>query len=97
MKRATPSMSLEEMVLAADPVHGTAASFDAERALRKHIGDYALFVAGMYPEATGSSAAFAISPEPRRADSRRQGELLHRQPVQSFRIRAGSAALRAPL
>jgi len=35
-------------------VHGTAPSFDAERALRKHIGDYALFVAGMYPEATGS-------------------------------------------
>ena len=32
------------MMLAADPVHGTAASFDEERALRKHIGDYALFV-----------------------------------------------------
>ena len=42
------------MMRAADPVHGTAASFDEERALRKHIGDYALFVAGMYPEATGS-------------------------------------------
>jgi hypothetical protein len=36
-------------------VHGSAPSFDAERALRKHIGDYALFVAGMYPEAMGSS------------------------------------------
>jgi hypothetical protein len=35
---------------AADPVHGTATSFDAERAVRKHIGDYALFVSGMYPE-----------------------------------------------
>lgn len=46
---------LEAMELAADPIHGTAPSFDAERALRKHIGDYALFVAGMYPEATGSS------------------------------------------
>jgi hypothetical protein len=39
---------------AADPVNGGAPSFDAERALRKHIGDYALFVAGMYPEAAGS-------------------------------------------
>lgn len=45
-----PVHSLEEMVQAADPVHGTAPSFDAERAVRKHIGDYALFVSGMYPE-----------------------------------------------
>ena len=50
-----PIEQLEEMERAADPVNGTAASFDAERALRKHIGDYALFVAGMYPEATGSN------------------------------------------
>jgi len=42
--------ALEDLVRAADPVHGTAASFDAERAVRKHIGDYALFVSGMYPE-----------------------------------------------
>lgn len=46
---------LEEMERAADPIDGTAASFDTERALRKYIGDYSLFVAGMYPEATGSS------------------------------------------
>jgi hypothetical protein len=45
-----PIRALDEMVRAADPVHGTAASFDAERAVRKHIGDYALFVSGMYPE-----------------------------------------------
>ena len=50
-----PVEELDEMMLASDPVHGTAASFDEERALRKHIGDYALFVAGMYPEAMGSS------------------------------------------
>jgi hypothetical protein len=50
-----PVEELEEMVRAADPVHGSAASFDAERAFRKHIGDYALFVAGMYPEAAGSN------------------------------------------
>jgi hypothetical protein len=49
-----PIDELEEMERAADPVHGGAPSFDAERALRKHIGDYALFVAGMYPEAAGS-------------------------------------------
>jgi hypothetical protein len=50
-----PIAELDEMVQAADPVHGSAPSFDAERALRKHIGDYALFVAGMYPEAMGSN------------------------------------------
>jgi len=49
-----PIEELDEMIRAADPVHGMAASFDEERALRKHIGDYALFVAGMYPEATES-------------------------------------------
>ncbi len=49
-----PIEELSEMMEAADPVHGSAPSFDAERALRKHIGDYALFVAGMYPEAMGS-------------------------------------------
>ena len=36
------------MVRAADPVNGTATSFDAERAIRKYIGDYALFIAGMF-------------------------------------------------
>ena len=51
---AGPIEELTEMMEAADPVHGSASSFDAERALRKHIGDYALFVAGMYPEAMGS-------------------------------------------
>jgi hypothetical protein len=45
-----PIVAIEELVTAADPVHGTAPSFDAERAVRKHIGDYALFVSGMYPE-----------------------------------------------
>jgi len=48
-----PIEELEEMMRASDPVFGTASSFDRERAVRKHIGDYALFVAGMYPEAMG--------------------------------------------
>src|SRR5215469_41388 len=42
---------LTEMIAASDPVFGEAPSFDAERAMRKYIGDYALFVAGMLPEA----------------------------------------------
>ena len=50
-----PIQELSAMMRAADPVFGGAPSFDAERALRKHIGDYALFVGGMYPEAAGSS------------------------------------------
>jgi hypothetical protein len=50
-----PIEELTAMMYAADPVLGSAPSFDAERAVRKHIGDYALFVAGMYPEVTGSS------------------------------------------
>ncbi len=44
---------LSEMITASDPVLGSAPSFDAERSMRKYIGDYALFVAGMLPEAIG--------------------------------------------
>jgi hypothetical protein len=54
-EKGRPIEELTDMLQAADPVHGSAASFDEERALRKHIGDYALFVGGMYPEASGSS------------------------------------------
>ncbi len=53
LKRGLTGHSIEQLVAmmrAADPVHGTASSFDAERALRKYIGDYCLFVAGMVPE-----------------------------------------------
>jgi len=39
-----------EMLLESDPVYGPAPSFDRERQVRKHIGDYALFFAGMFPE-----------------------------------------------
>ena len=77
-----PIEELTDMMLAADPVHGTAPSFDAERALRKHIGDYALFVAGMYPEAIGSNRRLPSSAKSRGTYSRRQGKLLHCQPVQ---------------
>ena len=49
------------------------------------------------PRLAVPAAVSAATSEHRRAHSRRQGELLHRQPVQSIRIRAGSAAVRAPL
>lgn len=39
-----------EMLLEADPVYGPAPSFDRERQVRKHIGDYTLFFAGLFPE-----------------------------------------------
>ena len=46
-----PLEDVGEMLLAADPVYGPASSFDRERQVRKHIGDYALFFTGMWPEA----------------------------------------------
>jgi hypothetical protein len=39
-----------EMLIESDPVYGPAPSFDRERQVRKHIGDYTLFFAGMFPE-----------------------------------------------
>ncbi len=45
-----PLREVDQMLAASDPVHGPARSFDAERTIRKHIGDYALFCTGMYPE-----------------------------------------------
>ena len=45
-----PVREVGEMLLASDPVHGTASSFVEERARRKHIGDYTLFFTGMYPD-----------------------------------------------
>ncbi len=39
-----------EMLIESDPIYGPAPSFDRERQVRKHIGDYTLFFAGMFPE-----------------------------------------------
>lgn len=47
-----PLKAIQEMIEASDPVFGSAASFDEEREVRRHIGDYALFATGMYPEST---------------------------------------------
>ncbi len=46
-----PLDDVGEMLLESDPVYGPAPSFDRERQVRKHIGDYTLFFTGMFPEA----------------------------------------------
>jgi hypothetical protein len=66
--KGRPVEELEALMLAADPVNGTAPSFDAERSVRKYIGDYALFVSGMYPE--------AMAPGHRRGPHPSLGELI---------------------
>ena len=55
--KGRPIQKLEEMIRASDPIRGTARSFIAERAIRKYIGDYALFLAGMCPEAIESDSS----------------------------------------
>jgi hypothetical protein len=45
-----PLNDVGEMLIESDPVYGPAPSFDRERQVRKHIGDYTLFFAGMFPE-----------------------------------------------
>jgi hypothetical protein len=50
-----PKEDLNALIHASDPICGSASSFDAERAVRKYIGDYALFVAGLYPETVESA------------------------------------------
>ncbi len=45
-----PICDLGEMLLESDPIYGPAPSFDRERQVRKHIGDYSLFFTGMFPE-----------------------------------------------
>jgi hypothetical protein len=45
-----PLADVGEMLLESDPVYGPAPSFDRERQVRKHIGDYTLFFTGMFPE-----------------------------------------------
>jgi hypothetical protein len=45
-----PLSDVGEMLMESDPVYGPAPSFDRERQVRKHIGDYTLFFTGMFPE-----------------------------------------------
>jgi len=46
-----PLSDVGEMLLESNPIYGEAPSFDRERQVRKHIGDYTLFFSGMFPEA----------------------------------------------
>ena len=45
-----PLDDVGQMLLQSDPVYGPAPSFDRERQVRKHIGDFTLFFTGMFPE-----------------------------------------------
>jgi len=45
-----PLTDVGEMLGESNPVYGPAPSFDRERQVRKHIGDYTLFFTGMFPE-----------------------------------------------
>jgi hypothetical protein len=45
-----PLDDVGEMLLESNPIYGDAPSFDRERQVRKHIGDYTLFFTGMFPE-----------------------------------------------
>lgn len=44
---------LGEMLLASDPL-GPQGSFERERVVRKHIGDYTLFMSGLFPESVAA-------------------------------------------
>jgi hypothetical protein len=48
-----PLHSVGEMLMESNPVYGEAGSFDREREVRKHIGDFTLFFTGMFPESLG--------------------------------------------
>ena len=45
-----PLTDVGEMLMESNPLFGPAPSFDRERQVRKHIGDYTLFFTGMFPE-----------------------------------------------
>jgi len=49
-----PLFDVGEMLLESDPIYGPAPSFDRERQVRKHIGDYTLFYSGMFPESVNN-------------------------------------------
>ncbi len=76
---------LHAMVAASDPVFGDAPSFDVERKVRRHIGDFALFATGMYPESMGlwkhsGDASFA------EMVNTGKEELFHRRRVRPVRV-----------
>ena len=50
-----------EMLLESDPL-GPQGSFEHERAVRKHIGDYTLFLTGMFPESVAAHRRRRVFP-----------------------------------
>src|SRR5450631_2539392 len=52
--------TVAEMPRAADPVYGTASSFEEERRVGKYVGDYALFTAGMHLDVMESAPHYQI-------------------------------------
>jgi hypothetical protein len=53
-----------EMLVESNPLLG-ASSFDREREVRKHVGDFTLFFTGLFPEAVGSLRGFDRPPSTR--------------------------------
>lgn len=51
--RGRPIEDVGEMLIESNPLL-EAASFDRERQVRKHIGDFTLFFSGMFPESIGN-------------------------------------------
>lgn len=51
--RSRPLDDVGKMLLESDPL-GPQGSFERERAVRKHIGDFTLFFTGMFPEAVAA-------------------------------------------
>ncbi len=49
-----PLEDVGEMLLESNPL-SEAGSFDRERAVRKHVGDYTLFITGLFPESVGKA------------------------------------------
>ena len=45
-----PLTDVGSLLMESNPIFGPAPSFDRERQVRKHIGDYTLFFTGMFPE-----------------------------------------------
>jgi hypothetical protein len=52
-----PLKDVAEMLVASNPLLD-APSFDRERAVRKHVGDFTLFFTGLFPEAVASLPRF---------------------------------------
>jgi hypothetical protein len=47
-----------EMLLESNPLLAEGGSFERERAVRRHVGDYVLFVAGLFPESLSGRRRF---------------------------------------